>query len=81
MILAIYQHRRRIDQLLARLDTPCRSSVEAAVTALIDGTLDAGTLVARMGEGARPGEGRMRQLVELLAPNPLGDAFDERERP
>jgi hypothetical protein len=73
MILAIWQHRRRIDQLLARLDAPGRSAVDAAVTALIDGSLDAGTLVARMSDGARPGEGRVRQLVELLAPDPPGN--------
>ena len=37
MILAIYQHRRRISQLLNRLDDPHRQTVEAAVTALAAG--------------------------------------------
>ena len=46
MILAIYQHRRRISVLLDRLDDPQRGVVEAAVSALDDGTVDPATLLA-----------------------------------
>src|SRR4051794_25644325 len=73
VILAIYQPRRRIDQLLSRLTPPRRSSVEAAVAALLEGSLDAATLVTHVRDGARVGEGRMQQLVNLLAPDRLGD--------
>jgi hypothetical protein len=74
MILAVYQHRRRISQLLQRLDDPQRAAVEAAVTALSEGTVDAATLLAKLGEGVREGEGRMHQLTELLELEPLREA-------
>jgi hypothetical protein len=70
MILAIYQHRRRISVLLDRLDDPQRGVVEAAVSALADGTVDPATLLAKVAEGIRDGEDRMHQLIRLLEPEP-----------
>ena len=76
MILAVYQHRRRISQLLDRLDDPHRCVVEAAVSALTDGTVDAATVLAKVGQGVREGEGqgRMHQLIQLLGLEPIRDA-------
>src|ERR1700694_4819701 len=73
MILAVYQHRRRISQLLNRLDGPHRAAVEAAVGALADGTIDPATLLAEVSQGVREGEGqsRMHQLIQLLELEPI----------
>lgn len=70
MILAIYQHRRRISVLLDRLDDPQRGVVEAAVSALDDGTVDPATLLAKVGQGVRDGQDRLHQLIQLLEPEP-----------
>lgn len=70
MILAIYQHRRRISVLLDRLDDPQRGVVEAAVSALDDGTVDPATLLAKVSQGIRDGEDRLHQLIQLLEPEP-----------
>jgi len=74
MVLAVYQHRRRISQLLNRLDDPRRAAVEAAVAALAEGTVDAATLLAKLSEGVRDGEDRMHQLIALLETEPLPEA-------
>ena len=74
MILAVYQHRRRVAQLLNRLDDRRRAAVEAAVGALAEGTVDAATLLAKLSEGVRDGEGRMHQLIQLLETEPFPEA-------
>lgn len=74
MILAIYQHRRRISQLLNCLDDPRRAAVESAVAALAEGKLDAAALLAKLSEGVRDGEGRMHLLIKLLETEPLREA-------
>jgi hypothetical protein len=66
MILAIYSHRRRISQLLNRLDDPSRTAVESVVAALIEEKVDAAVVLTRLTKGVCDGEGRMHQLIELL---------------
>ena len=76
MILAVSQHRRRIAQLLNRLDDPHRRVVEAAVAALADGTVDPATFLAKVGQGVREGDSRarMHQLIQLLELQPILEA-------
>jgi hypothetical protein len=78
LILAVYQHRRRIDKLLTRVRPSRRPAIEMAVSALLQGTVDVATLVARITEGARDGDGRVQTLVEMLATRV--DRVDERAR-
>jgi hypothetical protein len=74
MVLVVYQHRRRISQLLNRLDVPLRGAVEAAVSALAEGRVDAATVLAELSEGVCEGEGRVHHLIELLEMEPFGEA-------
>ena len=78
LIIAIYQHRRRIDELLTRLGPARRPAVETTVSALLDGTVDVATLVARLTEGRRDDDRRVQMLVEMLATRT--DRVDKRER-
>jgi hypothetical protein len=66
LVVAIYQHRRRIDELLTRVGPARRTAVEMSVSALLDGTVDVTTLVARITESCRDGDRRVQTLVEML---------------
>jgi hypothetical protein len=78
LILAIYQHRRRIDELLSRLGPARRTAIEMAVAALLDGTMDVATLVARITEGCHDDSRRVQMLVEMLATR--ADSVDKRDQ-
>jgi hypothetical protein len=52
IIFAVADHRRRIARLLDRLDCDRRATVERAVEALEDGSLDAATMLMQFRERA-----------------------------
>jgi hypothetical protein len=78
LILAIYQHRRRIDELLTRVGPSRRPAIEMAVSALLDETVDVTTLVAHITESCRDGDRRVQMLVEMLATR--ADRVDKRDQ-
>lgn len=67
IILAVVEHRRRIARLLDRLDRGHRAIVEAGVTALERGSLDAATLLARFHERLRAGDDNLDALMAEIS--------------
>jgi hypothetical protein len=66
VILAVIEHRRKIARMLSRLDELQRHVVETGVAALEDGTVDVATLLVRLSERLREGDGQLQMLVDEL---------------